>query len=187
MIAKAHDVQPSSAKTAETPRKWALADGRLGRGRGSSLGAHVGRGGNRHVGVLVHHTGLGFRTGEAFGGEGRSEDHVDRAAEVLGDEAAELRGVGARERASDVEQKAGVSARACLVGGVKREHRDLRDGIARCDAGNSVADGSEIVHEMAPLQPGGLNGCIGFQYIANREKGCAGGGNCERRRTGARA
>lgn len=176
MIAKAHDVQPSSAKTAETPRKWALADWRLGRGWGSGLSAGVGRGGNRHVGILVHHTGLGLRTGEVFGGEGRAEDHVDRAAEVLGDEAAELRGVGARERASDVEQKAGVPARVCLVGGVKREYRDLRDGIARCDAGNSVADGSEIVHEMAPLQPGGLGNCVGFQYIANREKECAGGG-----------
>ena len=176
MIAKAHAVQPSSAKTAETPRKWALADGRLGRGRGNCLSVHVGRGGNRHVGVLVHHAGLGFRTCEVLGGERRSEDHVDCAAEVLGDEAAELRGVGARERASDVEQKAGVPARACLVGGVKREYRCLRDGIARRDAGNSVADGSEIVHEMAPLQPGGLDGCVGFQYIANREKGRVGGG-----------
>ena len=176
MIAKAHDVQPSSVKTAETPRKWALADGRLGCGRGNGLSAGVGCGGNRHIGVLVRHTGLDFRTGEVLGGEGRAEDHVDRAAEVLGDEAAELRGVGARERASDVEQKAGVSARACLIRGVKREHRDLRDGIAWRDAGNGVADGSEIVHEMAPLQPGGLDGCVGFQYIANREKGRAGGG-----------
>ena len=176
MIAKAHDVQPSSAKTAETPRKWALADGRLGRGRGSGLSAGVGRGGNCHVGILVHHAGLGFRTGEVFDGEGRAEDHVDRAAEVLGDEAAELRGVGARERAPDVEQKAGVPARACLVGGVKREYRDLRDGIAWRDAGNGVTDGSEIVHEMAPLQPGGLGDCVGFQYIAYREDGRAGGG-----------
>lgn len=152
------------------------------------MSACVGRGGNRHVGVLVHHTGLGFRTGEVFGGEGRSENHVDRAAEVLGDEAAELRGVGARERASDVEQKAGVPARACLVGGVKREYRDLRDGIAWRDAGNGVADGSEIVHEMAPLQPGGLDGCVGFQYIANRGDRRAGGGIAsERRRAGARA
>ena len=135
----------------------------------------VGRGGNRHVGVLVYHTGLGFRTGEVLGGEGRAEDHVDRAAEILSDEAAELRGVGAREGAPNVEQKAGVPARACLVGGVKREHRDLRDGIAWRDAGNGVADGSEIVHEMAPLQPGGLNGCVGFQYIANREDGRASG------------
>ena len=108
MIAKAHDVQSSSAKTAETPRKWALADGRLGRGRGSGLGAGVGRGGDYHVGVLVHHAGLGFRTGEVFGGECRAEDHVDRAAEILSDEAAELCGVGAREGAPDVEQKAGV-------------------------------------------------------------------------------
>ena len=38
---------------------------------------------------------------------------------------------------------------------------------------------------MAPLQPGGLDGCVGFQYIANREKGRVGGGIASERRGGA--